>query len=337
MRRRVARLFAATLCLLWFAGPASSHEVRPGYLELKQTGEETYDVLWKVPAAGNDLRLGIYVRFPDATEDTSEHRGRFVGGAYVERWSVRHPGGLADQTVHIDGLRATLTDVLVRVEYADGTTLVERVGPSDPRVVLVPAASRLSVAGTYFVLGVEHILFGIDHLLFVLALLMLVGSTRRLIATITAFTVAHSVTLAAATLGWVNVSGAPVEAVIALSIVFVAAEIVHGARGKEGITARAPWIVALAFGLLHGFGFAGALHEVGLPDHAIPLALFFFNVGVEAGQLLFVAAILALVAIGRRGTTGAPEWVRRGALLGPAYAIGAVAMFWTLERVGSLG
>jgi hydrogenase/urease accessory protein HupE len=334
VRSRATRLLLLGLaCLTFLSGSAWAHEVRPGYLELKQTGEQTYDVLWKVPAAGDDLRLGIYVRFPDGTVETSEHRGRFVGGAYLERWSVSHPGGLADQTIHVDGLRTTMTDVLVRVERLDGTTLVSRIAPSEPNLFLEASPGLFSVAGTYFVLGVEHILFGIDHLLFVLALLMLVKGWRRLVATITAFTVAHSVTLAAATLGSVNVPGAPVEAVIALSIVFVAAEIVHGQRGQERVTARAPWIVALVFGLLHGFGFAGALHEVGLPGHAIPLALFLFNVGVEAGQLIFVAAVVVSLAMVRHSLQRAPQWA--GAM--PAYAIGAVAMFWTLQRVTSLG
>ncbi len=330
MSRALASLLLALACL---PTPAWAHEVRPAYLELKQTGEETYDVLWKVPAAGDRMRLGLYVRFPGETVETSEHRGRFAGGAFVDRWSLRHPGSLADQTIHIDGLRNTLTDVLVRVERLDGTTLVQRVEPSQPSLVLTASPSLFAVAGTYFALGVEHILFGIDHLLFVLALLLLVEGRRRLVKTITAFTVAHSVTLAAATLGWVNVPSAPVEAVIALSIVFVAAEIVHGQRGRQGVTARAPWIVALVFGLLHGFGFAGALHEVGLPGHAIPLALFLFNVGVEVGQVLFVAAVLAILFIARRPFAAAPRW----AALVPAYAIGAVAVSWTLQRIGSLG
>jgi len=329
MGRAVAVVLLALACL---TSPASADELRPGYLELKQTGEETYDVAWKVPALG-DMRLGLYVRFPAETEEITEPRGRFVGGAFVERWSVRHPGGLADQTIHIDGLRTTSTDVLVRVERLDGTTLVSRLDPSQPSMVLEASPSRFNVATTYFVLGVEHILFGIDHLLFVLALVMLVKGMRRLIGTITAFTVAHSVTLAAATLGWMNVAGPPVEAVIALSIVFVAAEIVHGKGGREGLAARAPWIVAFSFGLLHGFGFAGALSEVGLPGNAIPLALLFFNVGVEVGQLLFVAAVLVFLAIARRPLASAPRWVT----VAPAYAIGTVAMFWTLQRVGSLG
>ena len=326
--RRVIILFALA-CL---AVPASADELRPGYLEIKQTGAETYDVGWKVPALG-DRRLGLYVRFPAETEVTSEPGGRFEGSSFVERWSVRHPGGLADQTIHIDGLRTTSTDVLVRVERLDGTSLVSRLDPSQPSMVLEAAPSRFNVATTYLVLGVEHILFGIDHLLFVLALVMLVTGMRRLIGTITAFTVAHSITLAAATLGWVNVPGAPVEAVIALSIVFVAAEIVHGKGGHEGLAARAPWIVAFSFGLLHGFGFAGALHEVGLPGNAIPLALLFFNVGVEVGQLLFVAAVVVFLAAARRPLEILPRWIT----VAPAYAIGAVAMFWTLQRVASLG
>ncbi len=326
---------AAFVLLAFACGSTSAfaHEVRPAYLELKQSGAESYDVLWKVPAKGEDMRLGLYVRFPDETVETSEHRGRFAGGAWVERWSVQRPGGLAGETLHIDGLRNTLTDVLVRVERLDGTTLVSRVEPAEPSLVLQTSATLLTVARTYLALGVEHILLGIDHLLFVLALLLLVKGRRRLIGTITAFTVAHSITLAAATLGFLNVPVAPVEAVIALSIVFVAAEIVHGERGREGLTARAPWIVAFVFGLLHGFGFAGALHEVGLPSHAIPLALFLFNVGVEVGQLLFVAVALVLLGLGSRPLASAPRWAAQA----PAYAIGTVAMFWTLQRVGSLG
>lgn len=329
----IRALALCVLALLGLAAPALAHELRPGYLELAQTGPESYDVLWKVPAAGTDMRLGIYVRLPDRTEETSPHRGLFVGGAFIERWSVRHPGGLAGQTLHIDGLGATMTDVLVRVERLDGTTLVGRIEPTDPSFLLAASPSLWALAGTYFALGVEHILGGIDHLLFVLALLMLVHGRRRLLATITAFTVAHSITLAAATLGWVNVPIAPVEAVIALSIVFVAAEIVHGLRGKPGLTARSPWIVAFVFGLLHGLGFASALHEVGLPEHAIPVALFLFNVGVEAGQLIFVAAVLAVLACARRPLAAAPRWAEWV----PAYGIGSVAMYWTLQRIGTLG
>ena len=187
------------------------------------------------------------------------------------------------------------------------------------------------VAWSYLVLGVEHILGGIDHLLFVLALLLIVRGGKRIFATITAFTVAHSITLVAATLGWVHVPGPPVEAMIALSIVFVAAEIVHGLRGKPGLTARAPWVVAFTFGLLHGFGFAGALAEVGLPQKAIPVALFTFNVGVELGQLIFVVFAVAVRAALARLPVPRPRWMPYVA----PYAIGAIAMFWVIERVGA--
>ena len=187
--------------------------------------------------------------------------------------------------------------MIVRIERQDGTSQVERVLPDKSAVHRQGARpARAEVAWSYLVLGVEHILGGVDHLLFVLALLLIVRGGKRIVATITAFTVAHSITLVAATLGWVHVPGPPVEAMIALSIVFVAAEIVHGLRGKPGLTARAPWVVAFTFGLLHGFGFAGALAEVGLPQKAIPVALFTFNVGVELGQLIFVAFALAVRA-----------------------------------------
>jgi hydrogenase/urease accessory protein HupE len=181
------------------------------------------------------------------------------------------------------------------------------------------------------VLGVEHILAGIDHLLFVLSLLLIVRGFKRIVATITAFTIAHSLTLAAATLGLVDIPGPPVEAAIALSIVFVASEVVRGSRGKPGLTAHAPWVVAFGFGLLHGFGFAGALAEVGLPQKAIPLALLTFNVGVEIGQLLFVVAMLAAGSVLSRLPLRMPQW---GARVAP-YAIGTVAMFWVAERVAT--
>lgn len=245
------------------------------------------------------------------------------------RWSTVCAGGLTGQTIAIDGLNATLTDVLVRLEGADGTTQVTRLTPADASFEVEKAPSAIDVTGTYFGLGVEHILFGIDHLLFVLALLVLVEGRRRLVGTITAFTLAHSLTLAVATLGFVRVPQSPVEAFIALSIVFVATEIVHARLGRPGLTQRWPWVVAFTFGLLHGFGFAGALTEIGLPAAAVPLALFFFNVGVEAGQLLFVGACLVLAGVARRIPVPRPALDLRVL----AYAIGTVAAFWTIERV----
>jgi hydrogenase/urease accessory protein HupE len=187
------------------------------------------------------------------------------------------------------------------------------------------------VAATYLRLGVEHILLGYDHLLFVLGLILVAASTRQLVMAITAFTAAHSITLAAAVLGVVHVPPKPVEAVIALSIAFVAVEIVRAREGKAGTAARAPWLVAFAFGLLHGFGFAGALSEIGMPEGHIPAALLFFNLGVEAGQLLFVAAVMVSAALVRLVRLPLPRW----AALAPPYVIGSVAMFWVLQRVAA--
>lgn len=325
--RRVARLLPALVLLIACAG-ARAHELRPGYLQLVQTGSETYDVAWKVPARG-DLRLGIQVRLPDHCDTVAPRVSYLMEGAYTDRWKVSCAGGLAGHAIGIDGLGATRTDVLARLERADGTTQVERLTPAAPAFVVEAAPAPIRVAGTYLRLGVEHILLGIDHLMFVLALLLLVESRRRLIGTVTAFTVAHSLTLAAATLGFVHVPQQPVEAVIALSIVFVASEIVRSRQGRPGLTQRWPWVVAFVFGLLHGFGFAGALTEIGLPEQAIPLALLFFNVGVELGQLFFIAAVLGFVAVATRISVPRPAWAWRL----PAYGIGSLAVFWMIDRV----
>jgi hydrogenase/urease accessory protein HupE len=224
-----------------------------------------------------------------------------------------------------------VTDVIARVERLDGSSQVEALPADKTEFVVRPPAGKAEVAWSYLLLGVEHILGGIDHLLFVLALLLIVRGGKRIIATITAFTVAHSITLVSATMGWMTVPGPPVEAIIALSIVFVAAEVMHGVRGRPGLTARAPWLVAFSFGLLHGFGFAGALAEVGLPQNAIPIALLMFNVGVEIGQLLFVAAMMLLGTTLARLKLSQQAWQLPAA----AYGIGCIAAFWTIERVAS--
>lgn len=312
-----------------YAASAVADVFRPAYLELAELGDDRYAVTWKVPAQGPNLRLSVYVRFPAGTEVLTEPRTVYYDGAWTESWQILHEGGLAGRPIEIEGDAVGVTDVIARVERQDGSSQVERLSFQNPRFVVELPAGNAEVAWAYFVLGVEHILGGIDHLLFVLALLLIVRGTKRIVATVTAFTVAHSITLVAATLGIVHVPGPPVEAIIALSIVFVASEVIHGLRGKPGLTARAPWVVAFSFGLLHGFGFAGALAEVGLPQVAIPVALLTFNLGVEAGQLIFVFAILVLRFIFERLSPHQPSWIPAAT----AYAIGSVAAFWTIERV----
>jgi hydrogenase/urease accessory protein HupE len=318
------------LALLLAAVAAHADVFRPAYLELREAGPDRYDVTWKVPAQG-EMRLAVNVRFPADTAQVTPPQGAFSNGAYVERWRISRPGGLVGRSVSIEGIATGVTDVIVRVERQDGTSQVEHVLPEAPQFTVKGSEGALEVARTYLVLGIEHILGGVDHLLFVLALLLIVRGGKRIFLTITAFTVAHSITLVSATMGWVHVPGPPVEAMIALSIVFVAAEIVHGLRGKPGLTARAPWVVAFSFGLLHGFGFAGALAEVGLPQKAIPVALLMFNVGVEVGQLIFVVFALAMGAVLMRLRLPQRQWVRYL----PPYAIGTLAMFWVIERVGA--
>ena len=322
-------LRGAFLLLASLAGLAAQADIfRPAYLELRETEPGRYDVLWKVPALGY-RRLAARVRFPEGTRNVTEPAGHFEGGAFLERWRIERAGGLTGQEIAIDGLLGGVTDVIVRLERADGTSQMERLLPESARFTIAAPAGTGEVAWSYLVLGVEHILGGVDHLLFVLALLLVVRGGMRIFLTITAFTLAHSITLVAASLGWVHVPGPPVEAMIALSIVFVAAEAVQGLQGRPGLTARAPWVVAFSFGLLHGLGFAGALAEVGLPQKAIPVALFMFNVGVELGQLIFVAVALAAGALLARLRLPRPERLQWAA----CYAIGAVAMFWVIERV----
>lgn len=329
------RALVVLMVLAMMALDVLAHEVRPAYLELRQTGTETYDVLWKVPGSGENLRLGLYVELPAGSTKLTEPRASMVNNAFSERWTVMRPGGLAGGTIHIAGLSSTMTDVLVRLERLDGSAQVTRLTPSAPSYVVEAAPQATQVALTYLKLGIEHILGGFDHLLFVLALLILVKGARRLIATVTAFTIAHSLTLAGATLGFVHVPGRFVEAAIALSIVFVATEIIHSRRGRTALTARFPWIVAFTFGLLHGFGFASALSEVGLPQSAIPVALLFFNVGVEIGQLSFIAAVFVLIGLAqlvvRRLGFSPPAW----AWGVPPYAIGSIAMFWVIQRISA--
>ncbi len=326
------RSLLAILVLATIAGPLYAHEMRPAYLELKEAGDGAWSVLFKVPARGPDKRLALYVRLPKDCERIGLLRTEYRRAAFIERSTIRRAGGLAGAEIYIEGLSTTLTDVLARVERADGTTQVVRLSPDSPSFIVGASPGWFQIARTYLDLGVEHILTGIDHLLFVLALLLLVTGVGPLVKTITAFTIAHSLTLAAATLGVVHVAPQPVEAVIALSIVFVATELLRVRAGSPRLAQSRPWMIAFLFGLLHGLGFAGALNEIGLPENAIPLSLLFFNVGVEVGQLLFVGAVLGVLAVVKKLSVVPPRaeaWLR----LVTVYGIGACAAFWVIERV----
>jgi hydrogenase/urease accessory protein HupE len=255
-----------------------------------------------------------------------------VPGARIELTSYKNnAASLTGQTIAIDGLQALQTDVLLLIQLQDGSQHSAILRPASPVFTIPLEASKLEVATDYWRLGTVHILEGADHLLFVLALLLIVSGLGELVKAVTAFTVAHSITLALATLGVVHMPAAPTEAVIALSILFLATEIIHKHNGQISLTERYPWVIAFTFGLFHGLGFAGALSEIGVPQHEVPLALLMFNVGVETGQLLFIAVIVSVMALFRRLPLQAPQGAWRVA----PYAIGSVAAFWTIQRVMS--
>ena len=330
--KRILALMIFLAGSLGFAAASFGHALQPGYLELRLIDKDLYAVVWKTPASGG-RPMPIAARLPERCEPRSPGQSIWDGSAYLARWSATCPGGLEGGEIHIDGLDQTSTDVLVRFDFANGASETRRLTAAASSFVVPAMPGQLEVAETYLLYGVEHILLGVDHLLFVLALLLLVKGVRRIVLTITAFTLAHSITLAAATLGFVYLPGPPIEATIALSIAFVAAEIIHSRRGKPGLTERYPWVVAFTFGLLHGFGFASALAEVGLPQQSIPIALLLFNVGVEIGQLLFIAAVFTTLSLARlimrRIKVPRPAWMRAV----PPYVIGSLAAFWVIQRM----
>lgn len=328
MRAVVGTLIALVALL----SSSFAHESRPAYLEIKETAPGQYSVLWRTPVLSG-MRLPVTLQLPGDVKEVREPNVQELSDSLVERhWIDAGPNGLAGKRIDFPGLQATITDVVVRTEMLDGRKWTTIVHPSQPWVELAANQSKWGVIGTYVVQGIRHILFGADHMLFVLGLLLIVKDRWMLLKTVTAFTVAHSITLAIATLGYAEVPVVPLNAAIALSILFLGPEIVRSWRGETSFTIRHPWVVSFAFGLLHGFGFASALTSAGLPRHELPLALVSFNVGVELGQLAFIALILALERAFRILEIHWPRWAQ--AL--PGYTVGSLGAFWTIQRVGIL-
>ena len=324
----------ATIVTLVAAPPVAAHELQPGFLELKEVAPGRYDVLWKLPSLGetSDVRMPLAPIFPETCRQLGEARTERSGTAWVFTARLDCKGGLAGRMLAIEGLEAFTTDVLVRVQQADGRVETHLLKPVQPSVTLRSADDLRRGAWAYLYLGVEHILLGVDHLLFVLGLLLIVRDRWMLVKTVTAFTIAHSITLAVATFGIATVPAAALNAAIALSILFLGPEIVRRWRGETSFTIRHPWVVAFAFGLLHGFGFASGLAQLGLPKGEIPLALLLFNVGVELGQLAFVLLIVLLERAFRQLQIHWPIIVQRL----PGYVVGALGAFWTIQRVAIL-
>jgi hydrogenase/urease accessory protein HupE len=321
----------ALLGLLVLPRPSGAHESRPGYLELTQTEAGTWRVLWKRPING-EVEIRISPLFPESCGLVGAAQGEEGTSTLLVRAELQCQEPLVGQRVAIDGLETTITDVMLRVYYLDGASETHLLRPSSPSAEIGQSAGAWRRAAAYLRLGIQHIVQGVDHLLFVLGLLLIVQTTGMLLKTITSFTVAHSITLAIATLGYAEVPSLPLNAVIALSILFLGPEILRAQRGESSLTIRHPWIVAFAFGLLHGFGYATGLTEMGLPPAEIPLALFTFNVGVEIGQLAFVALVLLLARAFLTLEIRWPRWVKAV----PGYAVGTLGAFWTIDRTLAL-
>lgn len=324
IRRAILLLLAA---LAAFAMPAHADELRPGYLELTQRDATHWKVLWKAPILGG-LATRSHPLLPGFCT-LSQGRSDLSGGSVVVAAEATCTRPLDGQKVGLDGMEAAFTDALVRVAPLGRPVQAARITPEQPSMIVAAVPDRWEVGRTYLVLGIEHILTGYDHLLFVIALVLLLGRPWEVVRAATAFTVAHSITLAGTTLGLFGLAQAPVEALIALSIVFLAVEIVKQEEGAPRLSERIPWVVAFLFGLLHGFGFAGALREIGLPETDVPMALLTFNVGVELGQLVIIGGVLALIALVRRFAPPA----QRPATIAATYAIGITASFWFLQRL----
>ena len=309
------------------AAARDAHETRPGFLELRESDPTTYSLLWKRPTGG-EVEIQIAPVVPEGCRLATPDRQQLTPGAVLVRGTLTCAGGLAGKTLRIAGLETTITDVLVRIHHADGRLESHLLRPATPSVTLGGVTTGLQRALSYVQLGFQHILLGVDHLLFVLGLLLIVANRWMLVKTITSFTVAHSITLAIATLGYASAPLPPLNAAIALSILFLGPEIVRVWRGETSFTIRHPWVVAFAFGLLHGFGFASGLSAMGLPKAEIPLALLLFNVGVEIGQVAFVVLVVLLERAFRTLEIRWPRWAQ--AL--PGYAVGSLGAYWTIQR-----
>ena len=328
----VVRLVAVLLATVLLLPAARAHESRPAYLEVKETAPGQFSVLWRTPVLAGK-RLPLVLQMPGDVRNLKEPVVQELADSLVERrWIDAGPKGLAGRRIEIAGLQFTITDALVRFEMLDGRNWTVIARPSRPWAEMAAEQTWLETAGAYVMEGVRHILYGPDHLLFVLGLMLIVKGRWMLLKTVTAFTVAHSITLAMATFGSAQVPAAPLNAAIALSILFLGPEIVRAWRGETSFTLRHPWVVAFAFGLLHGFAFASALTGAGLPRQDLPLALVSFNLGVELGQLGFIAVVLAALRTFSVLQIRWKPWVR----FLPGYVIGSIGAFWTLERVAVL-
>lgn len=321
---------ALWLCLLVLFAPitpAKADELRPGYIEFSQRDAQNWTLIWKAP-----MRSGVTPAtqplLPKGCAVVGTPQRRMAPLAVITTSDVRCTQSPWGQAIGLSAFAASQTDVLVRVAPLGRLVQALRLTPDAPSAIIATKPGRWQVAQTYFITGIDHILFGYDHLLFVVSLVLLLSGLWTVAKAVTAFTIAHSITLIGTTMGFLGLPQRPVESVIALSILFLAVEIVKKRPDTPRLSERIPWVVAFGFGLLHGFGFAGALREIGLPGGDVPTALLTFNLGVEAGQLAIVFATAALLALLRRFAAAYYPLLNRIA----AYGIGTISAYWFIER-----
>jgi hydrogenase/urease accessory protein HupE len=314
--------------MLFMVLPALAHESQPCLLNLRQLDSDTWQLSWRTPP-GRGAAYPVSPELPQEWEVLETSKVRSMGDYDLQLQLLRIPAGAIDGSlISFPGLRGSPTDVYVRLSRLDGTQFSAVVRSTSPVLVLRGSRSWQQTTGEFIALGCQHILLGIDHLLFVFGLLLIVRGNRALLRTITAFTLAHSITLALASLGIVSIARAPVEASIAMSIMFLGPEIIRARRGESSLTIRQPWLVAFVFGLLHGFGFASGLSLAGIPQAEIPLGLLSFNIGVELGQLMFVGVVLLLGFALRSWKISLPNRLQQA----PAYIVGIAGAFWFIQR-----
>jgi len=317
--------YLTALLLTLFSIVVIADEMRPALVQINQVDDNHYQILWKVPARGEmKLKLSLII---DGHQPPTTRESYFIEGSYIERWQIERADGVQGLQVRVIQPGSKLTDIIIRYESLQGEMVTGRINASHPSFTFPQELSYESVVKTYTMLGIEHILIGLDHLLFVACLVLIAGVNSKLFWAITGFTLSHSITLAVSSLGILSLPIAPLEAVIALSIIFLAVEIAK--RNKTSLTYRYPVVVSSSFGLLHGFGFAAVLAEIGLPSQDFISALLFFNIGVEIGQLLFIAGIILLMAVLQKFKHLNISRIEHLS----SYAIGSVAVFWCIERI----
>lgn len=326
--RRSSTWLGLILLLIIISNIANAHESQPGVVDITQLDEQRYQVVWKAPIYYGKPHPA-QLELPDAWQEIAPASTFASKDAHITTKIVAvDKTQFNGATLRFPRLEKTITDVLVRTVFTDGSEFTYIASPTRPSVTLRGERSWHQAGAEYVALGLHHILLGIDHLLFVLGLMLIVKTKLALLKTITSFTLAHSITLGLATLGLASVPLPPLNATIALSILFLGPEIIKARRGQPSWTIHYPWIVAFGFGLLHGFGFASGLTTTGMPKAELPLALLSFNIGVELGQIGFVGLALAMLWAFNTLNVRWPEWVSWI----PGYLVGSLGAYWTIQR-----